>query len=220
MLSPLTESVLYFLGFGLVITTGYYYAVTTLYGVGFVIYLGFVRSLMSFTGFAAPMFFLVVVPPLVLGFIGLGRVKEWRMTTDTYKKIVVGILLVGVLLVGFDFVQPDPSYSLDPNDKAEFNKWGSLGEAAFPVVVGDLEVSNPSVLPRQTDVPYEVCYGGRSVRTFNRVPDVIWGLTTSKDKLRVDIPGNSSEIEKISVETVDSCSSTGDGETLGVVRTD
>ena len=205
-------------------------------GLAYVVGLGYVVT--SYQPSETGIFGLLAASTIL--FVGLGyALQEGRLALDrpTARRVLVGLAVVGVLLVGADSIGEMTS-TVDLDDEVVLN--GTMEPSDGPVVFGDrrigsLTVRNPTLFTRTVDLPsLEGClvgiddrrragvdlgYEPRSYQLADRL-----GRNeelTADIRLRFDLPANATAVgQPIPIERADSCAVTRSQPTLLVVESD
>ncbi len=160
----------------------------------YMVFLGY--SLLKFSPGESVVLFSLAASSAIL--IGAGYVvseRELELDWVRGKKIVAGVFLLSVLLVGVDVSGSQPVYSLELNDTVRISSEPGTS-------VGALEARNDFVLPRELELPrYEGCLytpERHSVYVDRENPErgIIEGSTVKRFKLSIDrVPRNEEEVD-------------------------
>jgi len=205
-------------------------------GLAYVVGLGYVVT--SYQPSETRIFGLLAASTIL--FVGLGyALQEGRLALDrpTARRVLVGLAVVGVLLVGADSIGEMTS-TVDLDDEVVLN--GTMEPSDGPVVFGDrrigsLTVRNPTLFTRTVDLPsLEGCLVGIDDRRRAGVDLALEPRSyqladrlgrneelTADIRLRFDLPANATAVgQPVPIERADSCAVTRSQPTLLVVESD
>lgn len=228
-LSPTIKSMLLLGGFAVFLSAGMYMRSAvlqkTLYVLSSVSYLAFLVYTIGKFGFTTEQVFLSLGVSSVL-FITLGyliREKDAGMAQDTAKKIVVGLIAAGLILVAVDVAGPQPTYEVSFVNEVEADSSGQ-------VTIGTLTVQNEFIFSRDVDQPqYRACLYIPDRRpthvSESEEPSTLSGQSTETVDLTVSIPMkrvNDTRVEPglgtIPVEEMEDCPETSEEPRLVVAE--